>query len=55
MEPILVFPEPVPPELARALDLGGWMWKAVSDVDAARRDEPTSGWAGAIISADSDE
>ncbi len=55
MEPILVFPEPVVPELARALDLGGWMWKAVPDLDAARRDEPTDGWAGAIITADPDE
>lgn len=55
MEPILVYPEPVPPELARALDLGGWAWKAVVDLDAARRDEPTSGWAGAIVTADPDE
>jgi DNA-binding response OmpR family regulator len=55
MEPILVFPEPVVPELARALDLGRWMWKAVPDLDAARRDEPANGWAGAIITADPDE
>ena len=55
MEPILVFPDPVPPELARSLDLGGWAWKGVTDVDTARRDEPTDGWAGAIIVADTDE
>jgi DNA-binding response OmpR family regulator len=55
MEPVLVFPEPVPPELARALDLGGWAWKPVADLDAARHAEPANGWAGAIITADTDE
>jgi len=55
MEPILVFPDPAPPELARALDLGGWAWKAVSDVDAARRDEPADGWSAALVNADADE
>ncbi len=54
MDPILVHPEPVPPELARALDLGGWAWKAVSNIDEARRSEPDDGWAGAIIVTDTD-
>jgi len=49
MEPLLVFPEPVPPELAQALDIGGWAWKAAPDIDAARRDEPADGWVGAIV------
>jgi len=49
MDPILVHPEPVPPELARALDLGGWAWKAVADIDEARRSQPADGWAGAIV------
>ena len=52
MDPILVHPEPVPPELARALDLGGWSWKAVADIDEARRSQPADGWAGAIVVTD---
>ena len=32
MEPILLFPDPVPPELAQALDLAGYPWKAASNV-----------------------
>ena len=31
MEPILLFPDPVPPELAQALDLAGYPWKAAAD------------------------
>ena len=39
MEPLLVYPDPVPPELAQALDLAGYPWKAVADEAAvgARR------------------
>ena len=51
MDPLLVFPEPVPPELAQALDMGSWSWKAAVDIDAARRDEPPEGWIGAIVMA----
>lgn len=54
MEPLLVFPDPPPPELAQALDFGGYPWKAVgsdAEVDAA---EPPDGWAGAIVCADVD-
>jgi DNA-binding response OmpR family regulator len=51
MEPLLVYPEPVPPELAQALDMGGWSWKAAADLDTARRDEPAEGWVGAIVIA----
>ena len=54
MEPLLVFPDPVPPDVAQALDLGGYPWKAVSSVEAASRLEPEDGWAGAVICADSD-
>ncbi len=52
MEPVLVFPDPPPPELAQTLDLSGWPWKAVADEHVARRVEPDAGWAGAIICAD---
>jgi DNA-binding response OmpR family regulator len=51
MDPILIFPDPAPPELAQALDLAGYPWKAVSDETAAARLEPEEGWAGAIVSA----
>jgi two-component system, OmpR family, alkaline phosphatase synthesis response regulator PhoP len=54
MEPLLVFPDPAPPELARALDLGGYPWKAAGTADAAVRLEPEDGWAGAIVVADAD-
>ena len=49
--PLLVVPDPAPPELAQALDIGGWAWKAAPDVDTARREEPTDGWVGAIVVA----
>src|SRR5215217_1994701 len=52
MEPLLVFPDPAPPELAQALDLSGWSWKGARDDAAARRIEPDDGWAGAIVVAD---
>ncbi len=54
MEPLLLFPDPVPPELAQALDLGGYPWKAAADDSAVSRSEPDDGWAGAIICADGD-
>jgi DNA-binding response OmpR family regulator len=49
MEPLLVHPDPPPPELAQALDLGGYAWKAVGDETAAARLEPDGGWGGAVI------
>ena len=49
MDPLLVHPDPAPPELVQALDMGGWAWKGASDIDAARRDEPANGWIGAIV------
>ena len=54
MEPLLIFPDPAPPPLAQALDLGGYPWKAVTGSDAATRVEPEDGWAGAIVCADVD-
>jgi len=49
MEPLLVHPDPPPPELAQALDLGGYAWKAVGDETASARLEPDGGWGGAVI------
>ncbi len=52
MDIAVVFPDPPPADLARTLDLAGYRWKAVSSPDAAARNEPTEGWAGAIVFCD---
>ncbi len=54
MEPLLLYPNPPPPELAQALDLAGASWKAVADEAEARRQQPDAGWAGAIVVVDQD-
>jgi DNA-binding response OmpR family regulator len=51
MEPLLLFPDPPPPDVVRALDMGGYAWKAVST-----EAEATAGsWGGAIIAADDED
>jgi len=52
LEPLLVFPDPPLPELARTLDLGGFPWKPVRSADDASRGEPDDGWSGAVVVAD---
>jgi DNA-binding response OmpR family regulator len=54
VEPLLLYPDPPPPEVAQALDLGGYPWKAVSTAEAANRLEPEDGWAGGVVCADVD-
>ncbi|CAN5596106.1 response regulator transcription factor [soil metagenome] len=54
MEPLLVFPDPPPAELAQALDLGGYPWKATGGPTAMERTEPVDGWSGAVVSAETD-
>ena len=54
MELVAVFPEPPPSDLARTLDLAGYRWKAVGSVEDAARNEPPTGWAGAVIACDAD-
>ncbi len=54
MEPLLVFPNPAPPELAQTLDLSGWAWKAVGTEADVHDQEPEQGWGGAIVVADTD-
>lgn len=49
MEPLLVHPDPPPPELARLLDLGGYAWKPVGDERSAITETPDDGWGGAIV------
>jgi two-component system, OmpR family, alkaline phosphatase synthesis response regulator PhoP len=54
MDPILVFPDPPPPLLAQTLDLAGHPWKACANASVATSNEPSDGWAGAVIVADDD-
>jgi DNA-binding response OmpR family regulator len=54
VDPLLLFPDPAPPDVAQVLDLGGWPWKAVGAAEAADRLEPDDGWAGAVVCADDD-
>jgi DNA-binding response OmpR family regulator len=54
VEPLLLYPDPPPPELAQALDLAGYPWKSAADELTAARTEPDDGWAGAIVVADTD-
>jgi DNA-binding response OmpR family regulator len=52
--PILVFPDPPPPQLVQMLDLGGYPWKAVGNAAEAANTIPGEGWSGAIVCADAD-
>ncbi len=54
MESLLIFPDPVPPELAQCLDLGGYAWKGVASPTAIAGAEPDDGWGGAIVLAADD-
>jgi two-component system alkaline phosphatase synthesis response regulator PhoP len=52
MEPLLVFPDVLPPAVSQALGDGSYPWKAVSTADEATRLEPDDGWSGALVCAD---
>ena len=54
MDPLLVFPDPPPPELAQSLDLAGLPWKAVSNAAVADQQEEEQPWSGAVVVADQD-
>jgi two-component system, OmpR family, alkaline phosphatase synthesis response regulator PhoP len=54
LQPLLLYPDPPPPELAQALDLAGHSWKACVDEAAATRSEPAEGWSGALVVAADD-
>jgi DNA-binding response OmpR family regulator len=54
VEPLLLFPDPPPPEVVQALDLSGYPWKAISSPEHATELEPEDGWAGALVCADED-
>ena len=51
---IAVYADPVAPDLARALDLGGYSWKSVASADEAAENEPADGWRAAIIDVGDD-
>jgi len=51
---LAVFADPMPPELARVLDLGGYSWKAVATSDEAAENEPADGWRAAIVDCTND-
>jgi len=52
MEFLVVFPNQPSPDLARTLDMSGYRWKAVASPEEALENEPTTGWAGAIVSTE---
>jgi DNA-binding response OmpR family regulator len=54
VEPLLVFPDPVPAEVVAALAGAGYPHKAVPDERGSVVLEPEDGWAGAVICADTD-
>jgi two-component system, OmpR family, alkaline phosphatase synthesis response regulator PhoP len=54
ISPLLLFPDPSPPQLIQTIDLAGFKWHAVNSAIAAERSEPDEGWGGAIITADTD-
>lgn len=54
MKPLIVFPNPVPPELAQALDLAGRAWVAVRNALDVEGLAPSEGWGGAVIQTDGD-
>jgi DNA-binding response OmpR family regulator len=54
MDPMVIFPDPPPPDLARTLDLAGFAWKGASSAEEAARLEPANGWGGAVVIAEAD-
>ncbi len=54
MEPLLCFPDPFPAELGLTLERAGYPWKSVARPEHGVSDEPEDGWAGAVVSAESD-
>ncbi len=51
-ESFVVFPNPPPADLVRALDLDGYQWTAVSSSSELSSVEPDEGFTGAIVVAD---
>ncbi len=45
---LVVFADPMTPDLARTLDLAGYNWAQASSIDDAVASEPSTGWLAAI-------
>jgi DNA-binding response OmpR family regulator len=54
MEPLLVFPDPVPEEIVAVLDGAGYPYRGCSTEAAAAAREPEDGWSGAVVVTASD-
>jgi DNA-binding response OmpR family regulator len=54
VEPLLVFPDPVPADIVAVLDGAGYPFKGANDEAAATSREPEDGWSGAIVIATAD-
>ena len=54
MEPLLVYPYPVPADLAQALGRADLTYIGVRDELEATRKEPENGWRGAVLVAEED-
>jgi two-component system alkaline phosphatase synthesis response regulator PhoP len=52
VEPLLVHPDPPPPDLARALGSAGYPYVAVGTAADVEASEPADGWSGAVVCAD---
>ncbi|MDG2111845.1 MAG: response regulator transcription factor [Actinomycetota bacterium] len=49
MSALAVYPSSPTPELAQLLDLGGHLWKPISEESDVDAHEPDDGWLGAIV------
>ena len=49
MEPLLVFPDPVPEEIVAVLDGAGYPYRGCGSEAAATAREPEDGWSGAVV------
>ncbi|MFT5530473.1 MAG: DNA-binding response OmpR family regulator [Candidatus Poriferisodalaceae bacterium] len=50
MDPIAIYPATPDPDLARLIDLAGYIWKPVNTEADVAAQEPDDGWGGAIVS-----
>jgi DNA-binding response OmpR family regulator len=51
---LAVFPDAPSIDVARTLDLSGFAWKGVANVDSVQRLQPNGGWSGAVVACDED-
>ena len=51
---LAVFPVSPSVDLARTLDLSGYVWKGIASADTLERMSPAEGWAGAVVACDED-